>query len=140
MDRVVFSLDFRKYKNLSVIEYMAIIDYMDGNDPAAIAAIIKSGKYCTESMRGFIADIITGEVKRSPRKKASKHNLNYVLYRKILELLSEGQPLTDNRAGGGAAATVANEFGVSEDVAIKAYYEIKDEHDQLFKIIPDKLF
>lgn len=140
MDNFVFSLEFRGYKNLSVDEYSAIIDFMDDNDPAAIAEIIKSGRHCSTSMRVFIADLVTGEVKRSPRKKPSKHRLKYVLYREILKLLSEGRPLTDNRTGDGAAATVANEFGVTEDVAMNAYYELKDEHSQLFKVIPNKLF
>lgn len=114
-------------------EVDAITDYMNDNDPSALANIIQQNDKITLDMRRFIADIVTGKLKRNAGKKPSTFKRNYEIYQQIDELLSDGYNLTSNNVKDGAGAIIADRFKVSEDCAIKAYSALKKVIEEINK-------
>lgn len=113
------------YKDLGADEEDAILNYLEVNNPAKLAAIISQNNM-TKDMCRFVADIITGKVKRKPRKKPSTDLRDIQIYIRIEALLSDGHNLTSNSSKDGAAAIITDEFSISEEAAIKAHSRIKN--------------
>ena len=129
--------EFKGYSNLWLHEVIAISDYMDTNDPAPLAALIQENSDITPDMRRFIADLVTGKIKRKAGKKPSTFKRNFEIYEKISDILSDECILTSNRFKEGAFQIIADEFEITEDLAKHAYYDIKKLISEANKINQD---
>jgi hypothetical protein len=125
---------YNDYFNLSVTEWSAINDFMDRNDPAALGGLIEQNDQLTPDFRRFIADLVTGKIKR-PMKKASTFSRDLEIYREIDDALSEGKTLVSS------AAIIANKLNRSIDAINKAYYRGKsvDEAYEAFNREEERL-
>ncbi len=83
------SFNFKNYINLHADEWSAIDDFMDRNDSTALSVIIQHNHEITFHMRRFIADLVTGKLKRDPNKKASTFRRDYEIYQEIDSLINE---------------------------------------------------
>ena len=106
------------YKGLSYFEYSAINGYMDKNDPAALGRLIQQDDQLTPDFRRFIADFVTGKIKR-PIKKASTLDRDYEIYMEIGIDIRSGHSLKT------AAERIAGRINLSVDAINKAYYRGK---------------
>ncbi len=95
--------------------------YYEDAEISYLLELIRSDKELSSKTRGFIADIIEGKVKRSRGGRKNTHQRDFDIACKIYSLCEKGFSLTSNSDANGAALTIATEYGVSEDVALKAY-------------------
>ena len=106
------------YKGLSYFEYRAIYDYMDKNNPANLGRLIQQDDQLTPDFRRFIADFVTGKIKR-PIKKASTLDRDYEIYMEIDIGIRSGYSLKTE------AERIAGRINLSVDAINKAYYRGK---------------
>ena len=110
------------YHELHFSELLAIKDFMDRNDPAALGRLIEQNDQLTPDFKRFIADLVIGKIKR-PMKKASTFSRDLEIYREIDDALSEGKTLVSS------AAIIANKLNRSIDAINKAYYRGKSDYE-----------
>ncbi|WP_031429852.1 hypothetical protein [Methylomicrobium agile] len=118
------------YEGLYPHELIAIVGYMERRDASELERIIREppkSPYSVKSqgMRDFIADVIAGK-KTRPRKKPSTERRDFEIALAIDDLMFyEGYNLTSSWDKDGAAAIVAERFGLEgkdpEGTAVKAY-------------------
>ncbi len=103
--------------------------YLADHDPAEIESLLRSKDSLSPTMRNFIADVLTGKVKR---KKPSTLSRDFEIYCRIKDLRDEYN-LTSSTSNPCAASIAAEEFGLEDEAIIKAYQrvdkEIKDDAD-----------
>lgn len=124
-------VSYNGYDGLFAHEVTAIVGYMERNDPSELEFIIRQPPEShlsvrSQGMRDFIADVIAGKKKRFPRKKPSTERRDFEIALAIDDLIFyEGYNLTSNRDKDGAAAIVAERFGLEgrdpEGTAVNAY-------------------
>jgi hypothetical protein len=116
-----FKRDFRNYKDLWAHEWRALHRYIEENNFDELTDTIKN-KEMSPAMKCAVADMVTGKLRRPPGEKPSTAHRDLLITDEIELLLEiENYNLTSNANSDGAAAIVADKFGVSEDTAIQAY-------------------
>jgi hypothetical protein len=80
------------YHELHFSELLAIKNFMDRNDPAALGRLIEQNDQLTPDFRRFIADLVIGKIKR-PMKKASTFSRDLEIYQEIENAMCDGQTL-----------------------------------------------
>ncbi|MGH8497195.1 MAG: hypothetical protein ACRERV_00020 [Methylococcales bacterium] len=115
------------YAGLFTDEFLTIVAYMELCDKKSLERIIRDPEGVkSQGMRDFVADIVTGKLKRKPRKKKSTIRRDIDITLDINELMFyDGLNLTSNRAANGAAVIVSERYGVTEDVALKSYIKYR---------------
>ena len=98
--------------------------FHDECDITYLADLLRSDKELTHETRVFIADVLDGKEKRKRGARKHFHERDYEITCKIDSLIGKGASLTSSRDKAGAGAIIAEEFGISEDVAIKAYQKV----------------
>ena len=101
-------------------EWRALHRYIEENNFDELTDIIKN-KEMSPAMKCAVIDMVTGKLRRPTGKKASTAHRDLLIAEEIEFLIEVGHKLTSNAHIDGAAAIVANRFGVSVDVAEKAY-------------------
>lgn len=123
MTRHFFSFSYGKYHPLDRLFEKRLIEryYLDYN-PEPIAKLLRENKTISQGMRDFVADMITGKIKRPNGKKASTLARDMELWREVDDLLRLGHQLTSLRIdGAGALDIVAGNHCMTEDAVKKAY-------------------
>lgn len=124
---------YRAYSSLATIEYFAIIEYMDYKNPNVLEDLILSIKEMSPGMRRFIADLVSGKLKRDPGKKPSTNRRDRSICKGIFYLLRAGHKLHSNSSREGAAAIMAGRFNIEEDAALKVYSKLKAEEESIMQ-------
>ena len=114
-----YKRNFKHYQDLWAHEWRAIHLFMGDNDTTELVALIQQSEL-SPAMREVIADMVTGKLKRKPRKKPSTAYRDMFIVMEIAQLIFEGHRLTSNRESNGAAI-VAEKYGISEECALKVY-------------------
>jgi hypothetical protein len=118
---------FGKYINIEIIEGLVIGQYHFDYDPKLIEMMLNSDMEMSRGVRSFIADVITGKIKRSKRSSTRQRDLE--LHAHIVKLMKQDVKLRSNAKTKGAAC-IAGENAkpfVDEGAAIKAYQRIQAE-------------
>lgn len=123
------------YHGLDANERWVIHQYFEYNEPWYVAQYILRIPECvnrelSDPMARFIADFIMGKAKRPKGKKPPMaFERKRLIHYHIDRLLINGNTLRANAVRDGVAAFVGDFFNVTEDVAIKAYQEIKQSNE-----------
>jgi len=115
-----YKRNFKHYQDLWAHEWRAIHLFMEYNDTTELVALIQQSEL-SPAMREVIADMVTGKLKRKPRKKPSTAHRDMFIVMEIANLIFAGHRLTSNRESNGAAAIVAEKYEISEECALKVY-------------------
>ncbi len=135
-DVIHYTVEYKDYKNLRLHERLAINAYMLGNDTQLIQSILTENEEISKSMRRFIADMISGKIKREASKQETTIHHKIALCREI-DALAKGKA-QDKAVAVGIIA--AREHRSSEAINTR-YYEgkkaIKADRDALLKYMID---
>jgi len=103
-------------------------------DVEPIAKLLQSDFNMSADMRRFVADILTGKIKK---KKPSEYSRNLKIYREYQEIKHKypKKPLRDNRDEQGIAAILAEKFNaekfnIKEETIINAKKNIEKKRDK----------
>ncbi len=106
-------------------EFDAIKEYMLEGKTKKLEDIIVINDNISLDMKFIIADLVSGKLKRSARKKPSKFERDKILHRFVAEHLDKGHKLTSSSTVDGAITLVAEGTNETEDVVCNAYKRIK---------------
>lgn len=132
-------IPYGKYRNLDILEGQVIGQYQNDYDPKLIEIMLNSDWEMSRGMRSFIADVITGKIKRPNGKRSSTRQRDLEIHTHIVELIEQGMLLTSNGKAKGAAC-IAGENAkpfVDEGAAIKAYQRIQAEIEEAEKSVKE---
>jgi hypothetical protein len=120
------------YSGLWPHERLAISAYIDYNDKDPLKQIIRNGKdhkqgIMSEGMGYFIDDYLDGAIKRQPSKRTAYRDLEVYLFIQDLKDIGDNRPLRSGRSTDGLATLAAEQFGIEEDAAVKAYQRVKKD-------------
>jgi hypothetical protein len=115
-----YKRNFGNYIDLWAHEWRALHRYIEENNFDELTDIIKN-KEMSPAMKCAVADLVIGKLRRPTGKKPSTAHRDLLISDSIELLIEQGHKLTSSALRDGAAAIVANDFEVSEDVALKAY-------------------
>jgi|APLak6261658528_1056013.scaffolds.fasta_scaffold64580_2 hypothetical protein len=117
----MITIDFGDYKALQIEESHMIDSYYGNYDLTPFAELLRKNKDMSQGMRDFIADILTGKIKRPNGKKASTINRDIEIMFMVDELLNGGMSLTSSKNIDGAASSIAEKLHLTEEATLKAY-------------------
>lgn len=109
---------------------------MENNDPIELVDIIHQSNM-SPAMRQFVADIVTGKLKRNASKKPSTFARDKILHGFVTEQLSKGHKLTSGRELG-AIDIVSDEMGIESSTVLKAYQRIKKHNNKTLNELAKK--
>ncbi|MGZ8943016.1 MAG: hypothetical protein ACXW00_09640 [Methylobacter sp.] len=107
-----------------LLDRSRIAKYHVDYDLTDIEDLLRSDGALSPTMRNFIADILTGKIKR---KKPSTLARDFEIYCQIHELLENGYKLTSSTSNPCAISIVSEKLGIEEDAVAKAYQRIDRE-------------
>jgi len=120
-------LKYHGYELSFPYEAPAAVAYMDECNPLPLEALIKSDYVLSQSMKDFIADIVTGKLKHLNGKRATTERRDFDIALCVCDFVSEGINLKSEKSGKGdtAISLTANKFNLEEDTVESIYKRIK---------------
>ena len=104
----------------------AMSSYLNG-DKEPLVKLLSGNDNLLPETRDFLAKIVEGKVSvkdHRPKKLAARDDFIYTVIDYLIT--NEGYRLTDNRLGQGAAALVAEWYGLTEDATLQVYRRRKN--------------
>ncbi len=134
------SFDNRDHQDLTLCESLYIGQYFENFDITPFAEMVRDNIELTDGMRLFIHDVMTGKIRRPRGAKSKTFSRDLEIHAEIEDLIElGGKNLTSNASNDGAAAIVADKYGIKEDAAVKAYDRINKAINYSRKIESEEL-
>lgn len=125
-------LNYHGYELSFPHEAPVAVAYIERCDPLPLSELIKSDHPLSQGMKNFIADIITGELKRGNGRRATTEREDFDIYLAVRDLVDMGVPLKSNSKGGDTAISLVAKDrypGLEKEFAVEeAYKRIKKKH------------